>query len=101
MQLSLEKEKEVMPLAVQLLQLAVLQVRAEADRLPVQVQHQLALPAVNTSLLKTSQSSHCTACRSALLSILSILIHNVGGKASHDLVTNWCKTETIHILPGK
>ncbi len=45
MQLSLEKEKEVMPLAMQLLQLAVLQVRAEADRLSVQVQHQLALPA--------------------------------------------------------
>ena len=89
-----------MPLAVQLLQLAVLQVRGEADRLPVQVQHQLALPAVNTSLLKTSQSSHCTACCTALLSV-SILIHNVGGKASHDLVTNWCRVETIHILPCK
>ena len=45
MQLSLEEEKEVMPLAAQLLQLAILQMRAEADRLPVQVQHQLALPA--------------------------------------------------------
>ena len=45
MQLSLEEEEEVMPLAVQLLQLAILQVRVEADGLPIQVQHQLALPA--------------------------------------------------------